>query len=79
MIKDEQGRGYFAFKGRGKHLEITMDEKLAANISEDMAQKAMEICPVGAILRKEIGFIKPIGQRKYDYAPIGTDIENIQK
>ncbi len=79
MIKDEQGRSYFAFKGRGNHLEINIDKKLAANISEEMAQKAMEICPVGAILRKEIGFIKPIGKRKYDYAPIGTDIENLQK
>jgi len=79
MIKDEQGRSYFAFKGRGNHLEINIDKKLAANISEEMAQKAMEICPVGAILRKEIGFIKPIGERKYDYAPIGTDIENLQK
>jgi [NiFe] hydrogenase diaphorase moiety small subunit len=79
MIKDEQGRSYFAFKGRGKHLEITMDKKLAATMSEENAQKAMKICPVGAILRKEVGFATPIGQRKYDNVPIGSEIENLQK
>ena len=75
MIKDEKGRSYFAFKGRGKHLEITIDRKLAATMSEENAKKAMEICPVGCILRKEVGFSTPIGQRKYDHVPIGSDIE----
>jgi len=79
MIKDEQGRSYFAFKGRGKHLEISMDKKLAATMSEENAQEAMKICPVGAILRKEVGFATPIGQRKYDNVPIGSEIENLQK
>ena len=36
----------------------------------------MEICPVGAILKKERGFATPIGERKYDKAPIGSEIEN---
>jgi hypothetical protein len=35
----------------------------------------MDICPVGAILRKERGFALPIGKRKFDHAPIGSDIE----
>lgn len=75
MIKDEKGRSYFALKGRGKHLEITIDRKLAATMSEENAQKAMDACPVGCILRKEVGFSTPIGQRKYDHVPIGSDIE----
>ncbi len=79
MIKDYQGRSIFAFKGRGKHLEINMDKKLAANISDELALKAMKICPVGAILRKEVGFTTPIGKRKYDNVPIGSEIENLQK
>jgi [NiFe] hydrogenase diaphorase moiety small subunit len=33
----------------------------------------MELCPVGAILRKEVGFAVPIGRRKYDKAPIGSE------
>lgn len=75
LIKDEQGRSIFAFKGRGKTLEINMDKTLAANLSEELALKAMDVCPVGAILRKEVGFAEPIGTRKYDILPIGSDIE----
>jgi len=76
VIKDDESRNIFAFKGRGGTLEINIDRNLAANISDELAQKAMDICPVGAILHKEVGFIKPIGKRKYDNVPIGSDIEN---
>lgn len=78
MIKDEEGRSYFAFKGRGKTLEINLDTRLAEHMSEENARLAMKICPVGAILRKEIGFETPIGKRKYDHVPIGSEIENLQ-
>jgi [NiFe] hydrogenase diaphorase moiety small subunit len=76
LIKDEKGRSIFAFKGRGETLEINIDRKLAATMSDELAQKAMDICPVGAILRKEVGFSTPIGKRKYDNVPIGSTIEN---
>ncbi len=35
----------------------------------------MDRCPVGCILRKEVGFAVPVGKRKYDHKPIGSDIE----
>jgi [NiFe] hydrogenase diaphorase moiety small subunit len=79
MIKDEKGRSYFALKNRGKHLEISIDQKLAATMSEENAKKAMDACPVGCILRKEVGFATPIGKRKYDHVAIGTDIEKTNK
>lgn len=79
VIKDIEGRNIFAFKGRGDTLEINIDRKLAANMSDETAQQAMDICPVGAILRKEVGFVQPIGARKYDHEPIGSDVENNHK
>ena len=75
LIKDDQGKSIFAFKGRGKTLEINIDKKLAAGMSDELAKKAMDTCPVGAILRKEVGFVEPIGTRKYDKKPIGSNIE----
>jgi [NiFe] hydrogenase diaphorase moiety small subunit len=78
-IQDDQGRNIFAFRNRGAHLEINIDLNLAAKMSDAQAKQAMDICPVGAILKKEIGFNVPIGQRKYDKTPIGSDIENINK
>ncbi len=56
---------------------INIDEKLSANLSDEMAQKAMDICPVGAIIHKGKGFDEPIGTRKYDKVPIGSDIESV--
>jgi len=35
----------------------------------------MDRCPVGSILKKEVGFAVPIGRRKYDKEPIGSDVE----
>jgi len=40
-----------------------------------MAHKAIKQCPVCAILRKEVGFKIPVGQRKFDSKPIGSEIE----
>jgi len=76
-FKDENGKNIFAFKRRGHKLQINIDEKLSANLSDEMAQKAMDICPVGAIIRKEKGFNEPIGTRKYDKMPIGSNIERV--
>lgn len=79
LIKDNEGRNIFAFRNRGARLEVTIDHKLAANMSDEQARLAMDVCPVGAILRKEVGFEQPIGSRKYDHTPIGSDIEKINQ
>ena len=74
-IFDEKGRRYFAFKNRGQKLEVVLDSILGKDISEELAKKAMENCPVGSIIYKEIGFKVPIEQRKYDKEPIGSQTE----
>ena len=38
-------------------------------------EPAADVCPVGAILKKRIGYAVPIGERKFDHEPIGSDIE----
>jgi [NiFe] hydrogenase diaphorase moiety small subunit len=74
-IKDENQKSLFAFANRGHRTIITIDTENAKNISDELAQKAMDICPVGAIIKKERGFITPYGKRKYDLTPIGSDVE----
>jgi [NiFe] hydrogenase diaphorase moiety small subunit len=74
-IKTEDGKSIFAIKGRGHKAVINIDPELAMNLSDEQAQEAMDNCPVGSILRKERGYIDPIGRRKYDNEPIGSDIE----
>ncbi|MBE9483633.1 MAG: (2Fe-2S)-binding protein [Bacteroidetes bacterium] len=75
VIKD--GKHVFAFNSRGgENLHIELDTELASQLTEAEALAAMDICPVGAILKKERGYYQPIGERKYDKEPIGSEIEN---
>ncbi len=71
LIKDEEtGKKIFNISKRGGKARIEIDVELANRMSEEQALKAMELCPVGCILRKGVGFNHPIGQRKYDIKSI---------
>jgi [NiFe] hydrogenase diaphorase moiety small subunit len=74
-IRNADGKPIFAFGRRGDRLVINVDPDTSKGISDALAQESMDICPVGAILRKGKGFDTPIGRRRYDQAPIGTEIE----
>lgn len=68
------GKGVFALSGRGlnKHLIVNAESGKLSDTNIALTDKAMEVCPVGVILRKRIGFAVPIGQRKYDIKPISA-------
>lgn len=74
-IIDEDGKHYFAYQDRGNKLEVVLDKELGREMTKEIAKLAMENCPVGSIIYKERGFDEPIGKRKYDKQPIGSDIE----
>lgn len=74
-ITTDDGRHIFGMVNRGDRTSIKIDPELAEAMSDELAEKAMKICPVGAIIRKEVGFKIPIGKRRFDSAPIGSDIE----
>ncbi|MCC5932017.1 MAG: (2Fe-2S)-binding protein [Cyclobacteriaceae bacterium] len=74
-VKDDDGRSIFAFARRSHKLTISVDTRLSHVMSPEKAAYAAEICPVGAILLKGAAFKKPIGERKYDKKPIGTELE----
>jgi [NiFe] hydrogenase diaphorase moiety small subunit len=74
--RDLDGKCVFQFVGRGKHKKIWVNaEARLADTNLGGADKAVDICPVGAILRKRVGYRVPVGQRPYDLKPIGSDIE----
>jgi [NiFe] hydrogenase diaphorase moiety small subunit len=74
--RDLDGKNVFQFVGRGKGKKIWVNaEAHLADTNLGGADKAVDICPVGAILRKRVGYTVPIGQRLYDVKPIGADIE----
>jgi [NiFe] hydrogenase diaphorase moiety small subunit len=65
-------KNVFALSGRGitKHLIVNAESGKLGDTDLGLEDKAMNVCPVGVILRKRRGFALPIGQRKYDVHPI---------
>jgi [NiFe] hydrogenase diaphorase moiety small subunit len=74
-VKTKDGKNIFGPLHRSKNKKIGVDKELVAKLPEAAAREAMDRCPVGSILKKEVGFAVPIGRRKYDKQPIGSDIE----
>lgn len=78
--KTEDGKAVFGLEGRGIHLHIAVDAANglgATDLKTD--DKAVEVCPVGCIVKKGDAFHVPYGHRRFDAAPIGTDIEAKRK
>ena len=68
------GKQVFALAGRGmgKHLVVNSDSGLLRDSQLAATDKAVEVCPVGVILRKRVGFATPVGQRRFDERPISA-------
>ncbi len=73
-VMTKKGKPVFAMTGRSIGSTIVADPAREAAMTDKEARTAMDRCPVGAILKKEVGFEVPIGKRKYDTTPIGSDI-----
>ena len=74
--RDIDGKNVFQFVGRGPHKKVAVNAQARlADTDIDLRDRAADICPVGAILKKRVGYDVPIGQREYDHKPIGSDIE----
>jgi [NiFe] hydrogenase diaphorase moiety small subunit len=68
------GKNVFALAGRGitKHLIVNAESGKLADTDIALGDKAMQVCPVGVILKKGVGFAVPIGARRYDQRPVGA-------
>lgn len=74
---DRDGKHVFDFIGRSSGREIAVNSQgRLADTELESTDRAVDICPVGAILRKRTAYRTPIGQRSYDTQPIGSEIES---
>ena len=74
--RDLDGKTVFGFTGRGTDRRVAVSSTARlADTDLDVTDAAMDVCPVGALVRKREGFTVPIGSRRFDDAPIGSDIE----
>ncbi|MGK5084326.1 2Fe-2S iron-sulfur cluster-binding protein [Bdellovibrionota bacterium FG-1] len=74
-VKAKDGHDLFGFIRKGPHIRISVDKTDPDALTEQTAERAMEICPVGALIKKRTAYQVPIGERRFDHDPIGSDIE----
>lgn len=67
FIRDrETGKKIFSISGRGTHARIEIDVELADKMPPEQVSEAVDICPVGTILKKGVGYDDPIGERRFE-------------
>ena len=67
FVRDlDTGKKIFSISGRGGDARIEIDIELANAMPPEQIREAVDICPVGTILQKGVGYDQPIGERSYD-------------
>lgn len=72
--EEVDGKGVFSLAGRGitRRLIVSAESGHLADTDIALTDKAVEVCPVGVIIRKHEGFRTPIGERRFDARPISA-------
>lgn len=75
VSQDLDGKNVFQFVGRGirKSLQVNGDCLGATDL--EVTDRAVSACPVGALMKKRVGYAVPVGRRIFDHEPIGSEIE----
>ena len=75
--RDVDAKNVFALSGRGIRTHLIVNAKSGRLADTDVAldDKALQVCPVGAILRKHKGFSVPIGRRVFDLKPVSAYVD----
>ncbi len=72
----EDGKSVFGFEGRGIAMRLNVDAAGGLGDTQMAAiDKAARVCPVACIVIKRDSYRIPNGRRRFDKAPIGSDIE----
>ncbi len=70
------GKSVFGFEGRGIAMRLNIDAEGGLGETQMAAiDKAARVCPVACIVIKHDSYRVPNGSRRYDTAPIGSEIE----
>lgn len=68
-IRTPDDERIFFFENRGENVKLVVDPSRYEDITPQVAHAASNICPVGALMKKEPGYQVPIGKRHNDKMP----------
>jgi [NiFe] hydrogenase diaphorase moiety small subunit len=66
-------KNVFQFVGRGHRKRLQVNGEALAATSLALTDQVTAACPVGALMRKRVGYVVPVGRRKFDRQPIGIE------
>jgi [NiFe] hydrogenase diaphorase moiety small subunit len=79
--RDVDHKDVFAIAGRGQNAKLIINSPTGKLGDSALAvtDRAVQVCPVGAIIVKRVGFsAAPIGERLYDNNPISAEVESCE-
>jgi [NiFe] hydrogenase diaphorase moiety small subunit len=79
--RDVDHKEVFAIAGRGQDAKLIINSPTGKLGDSALAvtDRAVQVCPVGAIIVKRVGFsAAPIGERLYDNNPISAEVESCE-
>jgi [NiFe] hydrogenase diaphorase moiety small subunit len=72
--RDLDGKAVFGFANRGDARRVAINPGARLRDSDaDVTDRALDACPVGALLRKGEGFAVPLGERRFDRHALGEE------
>lgn len=76
--RDADGKDLFGLSGRGidTHLVVNSPTGLLKDTNIEANDRAVQVCPTGALLVKRRGYEQPIGERRFDTQAIECEFES---
>jgi [NiFe] hydrogenase diaphorase moiety small subunit len=75
VSQDLDHKHVFGFINRSHHKRLQVNGQALAETELSVTDAVVASCPVGALMRKRIGYAVPVGKRPYDKKPIGSRLE----
>lgn len=75
VSRDLDHKSVFQFVHRGHEKRLRVNGEALATTDLRVTDAVVNSCPVGALMRKRVGYKVPIGQRCFDREPIGARAE----
>ena len=76
--RESDGKEVFGLSGRGveTYLAVNSPSGLLKDTNIDPKDRALQVCPTGALMVKRRGYEKPIGERRFDQQAIEEEWES---
>ncbi len=78
VSQDLDQKNVFQFVNRGFRKRLQVNGEALASTDLRVTDAVVASCPVGALMRKRVGYAVPVGDRPFDTTPIGAEVETAE-